>query len=109
MTDENQILIPQSFIALYLDPGRSRPRAAHEVIAARYELCEDMACLLCAPAQAMADDTATGESEVLRRCQRGLIDDASTFSADEAAWVIRRLAELLNWPPLADQQDDAGN
>ena len=102
MTDENQILIPQSFIELYLDPGRSRPNAAHEVVAARYELCEDMACLLSGPAQAMAFDQGIGESEVLRRCHQGLLDDASAFSADEAAWVIRRLAELLEWAPLSE-------
>lgn len=103
MADENQILIPQSFIALYVDPGRSRPNAAHEVVAARYELCEDMACLLGGPAQAMALDQGIAETEVLRRCRQGLLDDASTFSAAEAAWIVRRLAELLEWAPLADE------
>ena len=39
MSDENQIIIPQSFIALFLDPGRSRPNAPRELIATRYDLC----------------------------------------------------------------------
>lgn len=101
MYDENQIIIPQSFIALYLDPGRSKPNAPREFIATRYDLCEDMAGLLAGPAQAMAFDQGMAEAEVLRRCHRGLRDDASSFSGQEAVWVIWRLAELLDWPPPA--------
>ena len=38
--------------------------------------------------------------EVLQRCRQGLLADASAFSAAESDWVIRRLAELLEWTPL---------
>lgn len=99
MSDENQILIPQSFIALFVDPGRTKPNASREVIAGRYELCEDMACLLSEPAQAMAFDQGIGEAEVLRRCHQGLLGDAALFDASEAVWIIWRLAELLDWAP----------
>jgi hypothetical protein len=38
-----QIQIPESFMALYLVGGRIKPTASRAAIAARYELCEDMA------------------------------------------------------------------
>jgi hypothetical protein len=35
---------------------------------------------------------------VLERVHRGLLGGAAGVSAAEAQWVIRRLAELLQWP-----------
>ena len=101
MPDENQLIVPPSFIALFIVPGRSRPNAPRELIAARYDLCEDMANLLVAPAQAMAAGHDLDQGGILQRCHLGLRADPTTFSEGEAAWVIRRLAELLDWPPLA--------
>ena len=46
MSDDNQIIVPPSFIALYIEPGRSRPSAGRDEIAARHDFCEDLACLL---------------------------------------------------------------
>ena len=51
MPDDNQIEIAQSFIAMYVAPGRSSPNAPREVVLARYEQCEDMALTLVEPAQ----------------------------------------------------------
>ena len=101
MPDDNQILIPQSFIALYLDPGRTRPNAPREQIAGRYELCEDMACLLTEHAQTMVFEQGAGEAQALLRCRESLLVDASLFSVPEADWITTRLAELLGWAPLA--------
>jgi hypothetical protein len=101
MPDDNQILIPPSFIALYLDPGRTRPNAPREEIAARYELCEDTATLLIEHAQAMVFEQGAGEAQALLRCRQGLLVDASVFSAAEVGWIITRLAELLGWPAPA--------
>ena len=101
MSDENQLIVPPSFIALFIAPGRSRPDAPREHIAARYDLCEDMANVLVAPAQAMAAGQEIDEGGVLQRCHLGLRAAPDTFSAGEAAWVVRRLAELLDWPPPA--------
>jgi hypothetical protein len=100
MSDENQIEIPQSFIALYVKPGQSRPRAAHAVVLARYEQCEDMAITLTEHAGVLAFKENLSEKEVLQRCHQGLLADASNFSAVESDWLIRRLAELLEWTPL---------
>ena len=46
MTDESQITIPPSFIALYQEPGRTKPNAPRDVITQRYEFCEDLATML---------------------------------------------------------------
>lgn len=96
---DNQIEIPQSFMAMYVAPGRSRPNATQEVVLARYEQCEDMACMLVEHAQTLAFKENFTEREVLARCHRGLLAEASDFSEKESVWVIYRLAELLGWPP----------
>jgi hypothetical protein len=97
MTIDNQIEPPQSFMAMYVTPGRSRPNAPQEIVLARYEQCEDMACILTEHAQTLAFKENFSESEVLARCHQGLRDDASDFNEMEAAWVICRLTELLGW------------
>ncbi len=94
--DENQILIPPSFEAVYRDTrGRlTLPRADFR---ARYELCEDMAQMLVEPCQARLHDQGLSEDLVLERTEAGLAADGSGFSAAEATWVVTRLAELLGW------------
>ncbi len=98
MSDENQIEIAQSFIALHVRPGRSQPDASHALVLARYEQCEDMAQALVLHARNWAFKENLPEQEILLRCHQGLLADASGFSAPEAGWVISRLAELLDWP-----------
>ena len=103
MSVDNQIEIPQSFMRMYVNPGSSRPNATHEVVLARYEQCEDMACMLAEQAQALSIRENLTEREVLERCHRGLLADTSDFTARESVWVILRLAELLGWPaPVFD-------
>jgi len=97
MSVDNQIEPPQSFMAMYVTPGRSRPNAPQEIVLARYEQCEDMACLLTEHARTLAFKENFSESDVLARCHRGLHDAASDFNEKEAEWVICRLAELLGW------------
>jgi hypothetical protein len=99
MSLDNQIEPPQSFMAMYITPGQSRPNAPQNVVLARYEQCEDMATLLAEQAQTIAFKENFTESEVLARCHQGLLDDASEFNKNEARWVICRLAELLGWDP----------
>ncbi len=103
MSGDNQIEIPQSFMALYVRPGRSTPSAPQETVIARYEQCEDLASVLTEHAQTLAFKENLTEPEVLMRCHQGLLTAPSEFSADEAGWVIQRLAELLGWeaPPAA--------
>ncbi|MDE1949276.1 MAG: ATPase with chaperone activity [Burkholderiales bacterium] len=102
MSDESQIVVPPSFIALYLRPGRSKPSAPREEIAARHEFCEDLASALCEPATTRLWDLGVTEADVLERMQRGLESPGAVVSPAEARWVVRRLAEMLNWPAPAD-------
>jgi hypothetical protein len=98
MSEDNQILIPDSFVALFMAPGASRPGAPRQHISARYELCEDMAQMLCEHAQLKRFALGIDEDAVLQRIHRGLRAPASGVDAHEAGWVMRRLAELLDWP-----------
>jgi hypothetical protein len=98
MPDENQIIVPPSFVALFVPPGRIKPTQPSAVIAERYELCEDLAQMLIEQAQALHFDTGVDEAEVLRRVQLGLVAQEGVVDEAEARWVVRRLAELLGWP-----------
>ena len=98
MYEVNQIVIPDSFVALFLDVGRTKPRESREFIAARYEFCEDLSCMLIEHAQTQLFQLGVTEADVLGRVHAGLLVAESGVSAMEANWVIRRLAELLEWP-----------
>ena len=121
MSFDHQIEIPPSFVALYMRPGRSTPVASHAEVLARYEQCEDMALVLMEQAHVLAFKESLSEKEVLTRCRQGLLfeepvggkpgeppphapvdrsDEQQIFSTQEAEWVVRRLAELLEWTPL---------
>ena len=100
MPDDNQTYIARSFIELFIPPGAIKPREPRSVIAVRYELCEDMAQMLVDAAKATLFDLGVAESDVLERFHRGLLVDGSVITPDEAGWVMRRLAELLDWPAV---------
>lgn len=102
MSDDNQIEIPPSFIALFVPPGRIKPNAPREVIQERYEYCEDLASMLTETAQTKLFELGVDESDVLERIHGGLASGQAGVDAAEAVWVTRRLAELLGWgcPPL---------
>ena len=105
MSDDYQIDIPPSFFALYADARRPyRLREPIGVVRARYEVCEDLATHLIEPARIQAHAELPSEEEVLTRIHAGLCSAGADMSADEARWVVTRLAELLGWraPGLAD-------
>jgi len=97
LSDENQTEIPQSFIALFVEPGRSKPAATRFFVAERYELCEDMASMLTQTAQEMLHGLGITERDVLQRCYQGLTAEGAVVNPKEAEWVVRRLAELSGW------------
>ena len=96
MSEDSQLLIPLSFTALFVPAGRLRPTEPATVIAQRYELCEDFAQMLVEPARARYLTMGLTEADVLERTAQGL-STSDVFSAAEAQWVLRRLAELLGW------------
>jgi hypothetical protein len=100
MPEDNQIVVPASFIALYLEPGRSKPSASRAEIAARHEFCDDLAQMLTEQAQTRRWELGVTEADVLERMLRGLRSEGSVVNEAEAVWVVTRLAELLGWPAL---------
>ncbi len=98
MDDVNQTYIPPSFSALYVPPGKIKPTLAAREMAARYELCEDMAQLLTEQAANQKFQLGITEELALERCLQGLLATPEVIGDAEARWVVCRLAELLNWP-----------
>ena len=110
MSDDSQIIVPPSFIALFVPPGRIKPTESREHIAARHEFCEDLATMLVETAQTKAWELGLSEDEILRRTHLGLGTGGLALTAAEARWVTTRLAELLGWPaPPFDDEPDAPN
>ena len=98
MSDASQILIPPSFVALFVPPGKVRPTLGLREMAVRYELCEDMAQLLTEQAANQQFQLGITEDLALERCLQGLLATPEVMAENEARWVVCRLAELLNWP-----------
>jgi hypothetical protein len=96
MDDPNQIEVPPSFLALFTSPSGQRLTQPMSTVRVRYELCEDLAQML--TEQASAHGSGGAEREVLEKMHTGLGGEGSPVQPPEATWVIRRLAELLNWP-----------
>lgn len=94
----SQLQIPDSFIGLYLVPGRARPQAARREIAARYDYCEDLASALVDMADTQRWSLGVSDEAVLERVWRGLAAGQAGVNDAEARWVTLRLAELLGWP-----------
>jgi hypothetical protein len=100
MSDDNQTIIPPSFIALFIEPGRTKPSATREHIYARYDLCEDLANVLTEQASNKLWELGITETDVLERIHQGLGDVDIGLTAVEAQWVILRLAEILGWQEM---------
>jgi len=100
---DNQIEVPPSFLALYATPSGLRLTEPMDVVRARYELCEDLAQMLTEQASTAQFKSGAPETSVLRTLRDGLAAEGSSVQPKEANWVIRRLAELLQWEaPEAD-------
>ena len=94
---DNQIEVPPSFMAVHTD-ARGRLQVTADTLRERYELCEDLACMLVEQAQTLFHVQAPSEAEVLTRIHAGLCTGESLLALPEATWVVSRLAELLAWP-----------
>ena len=82
MHDDNQILIPPSFIALHSD-ARQRLLLPVDELRARYELCEDLAQHLVEQAQQLYHGGARSEEGVLLGMHAGLVSPDAGVSAPE--------------------------
>jgi len=98
LMSDNQFVVPPSFIQLFVPAGKTCPTEPREVIARRYDLCEDMAQMLTETAREKHFAVGVVETDVLERIHAGLDADPALVSPDESIWIVRRLAELLGWP-----------
>lgn len=107
MSDEYQIEIPPSFIALHSDV-RKRLTIPVRELRDRYEICEDLAQHLTEHCRSIHVEIGVDEQDVLERCYLGLCAPGGAVNESEANWVVTRLAELLGWPhpglPQAGEQ-----
>jgi len=97
MDDFNQIEVPPSFVALFTSPSGHRLIQPMGKIRERYELCEDMAQMLTDQAGTALFKSGGTPREVLAKMKLALLGAESVLQADEAAWVVTRMAELLGW------------
>lgn len=94
--------IPGSFAELYRSAGsRGRLGVTVAELAERYDFCEDLAQLLSETARHVHLDVGLPRDEVLQRMALGLQGPDAGVDDAEAGWVLRRLAEILGWEPLA--------
>ena len=98
MSDDSQIFVPPSFVAVHTLPGRIKPSLPAAELAQRYELCEDLAQMLAPQAGELQARLDAPAHEVLARMGAGLMATPDLVAAPEGVWVLRRLAELLDWP-----------
>ncbi len=66
----------------------------------RHEFCEDLAQALVDSSRDRLFDLKVTHEDVLAKVLQGLTASEEVLSRDESRWVVRRLAELLNWEPL---------
>ena len=95
MTDERQIVVPNSFLALYTPAGRTRPTPPREWLEQRHDLCEDFSQLLHETVKEKIWHLGITESDVVERVQRGMSELALDLSEAERTWVMTRLEEML--------------
>ena len=95
MSDDSQIYVPPSFVALFVPPGCIKPTASREHIAERHDLCEDLAQMLLETAQTQRWSLGITTDDTLERIARGLPSSGLDLSDAETGWVMTRLAELL--------------
>jgi hypothetical protein len=100
MDDPNQLEVPPSFLALFTPPSGHRLTEPMSTVRRRYELCEDMAQMLTERAATDHFDSRSSRRQALEQMQLALSQPDSPVQQAEAVWVIRRLAELLDWEPL---------
>lgn len=95
--------VPASFVAIYSTEAAGRVRKLALPLAAlheRHEFCEDLAQALVESSRARFFELRVTEEDVLLKVLVGLTASEEVLSEAESQWVVRRLAELLNWQPL---------
>ena len=79
------------------DVRDQRPHAARDFVTGRYHLCQAMVQQMLEPARTLHFEQNIREDRVLLQCYQHLLDGVSDLSQREAVWVVRRMAEALDW------------
>ncbi|VWX59472.1 conserved hypothetical protein [Burkholderiales bacterium 8X] len=109
MSDDYQVDIPPSFFAVYTN-ARGRLTEPLAEVRARYDVCEDLANILVQQALLLHHAELPSESGILQKIHAGLSAAESGVTPAEAAWIVERLAELLNWRcPVLEANPPAGD
>lgn len=95
MYDHNQTFVADSFMALFVRSGR--PTATRGEVERRYEFAEDIALHVAGMSAMVAVVDKSEQMDALNRCRLGLLVEPAQVSEVEANWVVRRVAELLDW------------
>jgi hypothetical protein len=96
MYEHNQLFIADSFAALFT--VNDRPTLARKEFEGRYEACEDLAQQLAGVCMNLQLDDDASTDAALLQCLGGVRVPSMVGTDAEAQWVIRRVAELLDWP-----------
>lgn len=96
MSDDSQIVVPSSFVALYVSPGKIKPAISRQLLVERHEFCEDLAQMLFEQAKAKQWELGISQDVVTERIAIGLSQTPDLVTAAEAQWVVARLSELLD-------------
>ncbi len=96
MSDDSQIVIPESFLDLYRSPSRTKLQALQTEVLARYELCEDLASALVEQANTRMWELGVEKADIVNRIRQGLMGSDTGLGDAEAQWVSLRLSELMD-------------
>jgi len=92
---ESQIVVPDSFLALFqAGAGRRLTEPWHQILS-RYECCEDLAQGLAPQARALVAELGVTAEAVTPKLALGLQHPSVGLAPEEVQWGCTRLAELL--------------
>lgn len=97
--DEHQIHVPESFQDLFRQPGRHRLTEPWHHVLQRYEVCEDLAQVLCPQARALRSDLGVTAQDIAHRMGPVLEHPEVGLAPEEQRWVLTRLIELMESSP----------
>jgi hypothetical protein len=95
MSDNRQISVPASFIALYVTPGAMQHHPNRAWLEQRHDLCEDLVQLLCEQIRDKVWQLGITQSDAIDRIERSLPTLSIELSNPEIVWVLHRIREVL--------------
>jgi hypothetical protein len=95
MSEDNQIVVPASFMALYVPPGKIKLNISRQLLIERYEFCEDLAQVLVEQIKTKQWELGISQDIAIERVAKGLSQATDLLSDAESQWLMTRLDELM--------------